>query len=129
MKVTFVGIGLIGGSIALDLRKAGIASELVGVDLNSLHAGKALELGLVDRIEPEDKALASSDMVILAIPVGAICALLPSILDVVKKNTVVIDAGSTKSQICKATSVHPNRSQFVAAHPLAGVGGIVQRQD
>ncbi len=89
MKVAVVGLGLIGGSIAVDLRKAGIASRLVGVDLNSLHANKAVELGLVDRIEPEDKALSTSDMVILAIPVGAICALLPSILDVVNKDAVV----------------------------------------
>jgi prephenate dehydrogenase len=120
MKVTVIGIGLIGGSIALDLRKAGIASQVVGVDLNSHHAGKAVELGLVDRIESEEKALSSSGMVILAIPVGAICALLPSILDVVGKNAVVIDVGSTKSQICKAASAHQNRSHFVAAHPLAG---------
>src|SRR6185295_20409331 len=120
MKVTVIGLGLIGGSIALDLRKAGIASQVVGVDLNSLHADKAVELGLVDRIESEEKALFSSDMVILAIPVGAICALLPSILDVVNKDAVVIDVGSTKSQICKAAAAHPNRSHFVAAHPLAG---------
>jgi prephenate dehydrogenase len=120
MKVAVVGLGLIGGSIAVDLRKAGIASQLVGVDLNSLHANKAVELGLVDRIEPEDKALSTSDMVILAIPVGAICALLPSILDVMNKHAVVIDMGSTKSQICKAVSAHPKRSHFVAAHPLAG---------
>src|SRR6185295_15500846 len=120
MKVTVIGLGLIGGSIALDLRKAGIASQVVGVDLNSRHAGKAVELGLVDRIESEEKALSTSDMVILAIPVGAICALLPSILDVVKKNSVVIDVGSTKGQICKAVSNHPNRAHFVAAHFLAG---------
>ena len=121
MKVTIVGLGLIGGSIALDLRRAGMVKDLVGLDLNPKHATKAVELGLVDRIELEHKALASSDIVILAIPVGAICALLPSILDVVnKENTVVIDVGSTKSQICKAASSHPNRSHFVAAHPLAG---------
>lgn len=120
MKITVIGLGLIGGSIARDLRKAGIASELVGVDLNPEHTVKALKLGLVDKIELEDKALSSSDLVILAIPVSAACALLPSILDVVNKNTVVIDVGSTKGQICKAVSNHPNRSHFVAAHPLAG---------
>src|SRR5260221_11448498 len=120
MKVAVVGLGLIGGSIAIDLRKAGIASRLVGVDLNSLHAMKAVELGLLDRIKPQAKVLSTSDLVILAIPVGAICALLPSILDVVNKDAVVIDMGSTKSQICKAVSAHPNRSHFVAAHPLAG---------
>src|SRR5882672_10208782 len=120
MKATIVGIGLIGGSIALDLRKSGIATTLVGVDLNGQHASKAVELGLVDRIESEEKALSSSDIIILSIPVGVICALLPSILDAVNKHAVVIDVGSTKGLICKAVSNHPNRHQFVAAHPLAG---------
>jgi prephenate dehydrogenase len=104
----------------LDLRKTGWVSELAGLDVNPDHSQKALELGLVDRIEPEDKALASSDIVIAAIPVSAMCALLPSILDGVNKNAVVIDVGSTKSQICRAISGHGRRSQFVAAHPLAG---------
>lgn len=120
MKVTIVGLGLIGGSMAIGLRKAGLASELTGVDLNPQNASKALELGLVDRIESEDKALSSADVVIIAIPVSALCALLPSVLDLIGKHTVVIDAGSTKTQISKAVSGHERRSQFVAAHPLAG---------
>lgn len=120
MKAAVVGLGLIGGSIARDLRKSGIASKLVGVDLNSQHADKAVDLGLVDFIESEEKALATSDLVVVAIPVGAIAALLPGILDGVNKNAVVIDAGSTKGLICKAVALHPKRSQFVAAHPLAG---------
>jgi prephenate dehydrogenase len=120
MKVTIIGLGLIGGSVARDLRKLGIATQLVGVDLNPAHGQKAVELGLVDKIESEEKALSSSDLVILAIPVTAMCALLPSILDVVNKNAVVIDVGSTKSLICKAVSNHAKRHQFVAAHPLAG---------
>ena len=120
MKVTIVGLGLIGGSMAIGLRKAGFASELTGVDLNPQNASKALELGLVDKIESEDKALSSADVVIIAIPVSALCALLPSVLDLIGKNTVVIDAGSTKTQISKAVSGHERRSQFVAAHPLAG---------
>lgn len=120
MKVTIVGLGLIGGSMAIGLRKAGLASELTGVDLNPQNASKALELGLVDKIESEDKALSSADVVIIAIPVSALCALLPSVLDFIGKHTVVIDAGSTKTQISKAVSGHERRSQFVAAHPLAG---------
>jgi len=120
MKVTIVGLGLIGGSMAIGLRKAGFASELTGVDLNPQNASKALELGLVDKIESEDKALSSADVVIIAIPVSALCALLPSVLDLIGKHTVVIDAGSTKTQISKAVSGHERRSQFVAAHPLAG---------
>ena len=120
MKVTIVGVGLIGGSMGIDLRKAGLADQFVGVDLNEEHGRKAVELGLVDRIEPEDKALAEADVVILAIPVNAMSALLPQVLDNVNKNAVVIDTGSTKSMICKSVSNHVNRSQFVAAHPIAG---------
>jgi prephenate dehydrogenase len=120
MKVTIVGLGLIGGSMALDIRKAGIATELIGVDIHSKHIQEAQSLGLVDRVLPEDKALNIADLVILAIPVNTLSALLPSILDTVRDNTIVIDAGSTKGQICRVVSSHARRAQFVAAHPLAG---------
>ncbi len=120
MKVTIVGLGLIGGCIGLDLRKAGVVDQIVGVDLNPEHGQKAIELGLVDKIELEDIALSESDVVILAIPVNATSALLPQVLDVVKKGAVVIDTGSTKSLICRSVSNHPNRQQFVASHPIAG---------
>ncbi len=120
MNVTVIGLGLIGGSMAIDLRKAGLATRLTGIDLNPQHAQQALELGLVDAIEPENVALPQADLVILAIPVNAMTALLPTVLDVVKKTAVVIDAGSTKSHICKAVSHHAQRLQYVAAHPIAG---------
>jgi len=120
MKITIVGLGLIGGSMAIDLRKAGVASRLVGVDRSEEHSRRALELGLVDVVESEDRALSDADVVILAIPVNILCALLPQVMDVVKSDTVVIDAGSTKSLICRSISSHPNRRQFVAAHPIAG---------
>lgn len=120
MKITVIGLGLIGGSMALDLRKAGLVTELAGVDLNADHAMKAVELGLVDKVLPEDKALADADLVIMAIPVNAACALLSPVLDAVKKGAVVIDTGSTKGLICKSVTNHPNRKQLVAAHPLAG---------
>jgi prephenate dehydrogenase len=120
MKTTVIGLGLIGGSIALDLKKSGIATEVVGIDLNPANASKALELGLVDSLQAEEEALPTSDLVIMAIPVNALSKLLPRVLDVVKKDTVVIDAGSTKSLICRAVTTHPNRGQFVASHPIAG---------
>ena len=66
MKVTIVGLGLIGGCMGIDLRKAGWAEPLVGVDLNEEHGRMAVKLGLVDRIEEEGKALAEADIVILA---------------------------------------------------------------
>lgn len=106
--------------MALDLRKSGLATELIGVDMNSEHAVKAVELGLVDRILSEDKALAVADLVIVAIPVNAACAFLPSILDAVKTGAVVIDTGSTKNMVCRSVAKHPKRNQLVAAHPLAG---------
>jgi prephenate dehydrogenase len=120
MKTTVIGLGLIGGSMALDLRKAGIATEIVGVDLNPENAAKAIKLGLVDKIEDEGKAISTADLVILAIPVTALSQLLPSVLDVVKKKAVVIDTGSTKRMICRSIAVHPKRGQFVASHPIAG---------
>lgn len=119
MKVTVIGLGLIGGSIALDLRKAGLASEITGIDLNPDHASKAVALGLVDRIANLD-SVSDSDLIVLAIPVSALSKLLPVILDSIGNETIVIDSGSTKSQICKAIANHPRRNQFVAAHPIAG---------
>lgn len=120
MKTTIIGLGLIGGCMALDLRKAGIATSLTGVDMSESNAALALELGLVDEILPEGEAIAKAELIILAIPVNALHAFLPSVLDEAKKDAVVIDAGSTKTSICKSVANHPKRQQFVAAHPIAG---------
>lgn len=120
MKVTVIGLGLIGGSMAIDLRKEKIASHLIGVDRNLDHARRAVEIGLVDEILPEGDALNNSDFVILSIPVDAMTALLPIILDSISQSTIVMDCGSTKYKVCQAVRNHPNRKQFVASHPLAG---------
>ncbi len=120
MKTTIIGLGLIGGSIALDLRKAGITSEILGVDMSERHAAKAVELGLVDRVVPENEAIPKADLLILAIPVNAMNAFLPMVLDEVKLGAVVIDVGSTKGSLCRMVANHPKREQFVAAHPIAG---------
>lgn len=120
MKATIIGLGLIGGSMSLDLRKTGLVTELTGIDLNKDHAAKALELGLVNAIDTEGKTIATADLIIISIPVSVLSQLLPSILDSVKKDAVVIDTGSTKSLVCKAVTTHKNRGQFVAAHPIAG---------
>ncbi|MFB9862854.1 prephenate dehydrogenase [Rufibacter immobilis] len=118
--ISIVGTGLIGGSAALDLRKTGNVRELIGVDQNPEHAARAVELGLVDRILPLQEAAAVSDVLLVAIPVSAIQKLLPSLLDMLPPQAVVIDLGSTKSLLCEAVRQHPNRAQFVAAHPIAG---------
>ncbi len=120
MKVTVVGLGLIGGSLAIDLRKTGLATELVGVDASAAHGERAVELKIVDRIADEHSAFTSADLVIFAIPVNLLAGKLPQVLDSIGKHTVVMDVGSTKAQICKAVTNHPKRAQFVAAHPIAG---------
>lgn len=120
MKTTVIGLGLIGGSMAIDLRKAGLATRLTGVDNNATHAARALELGIVDEVAELDAAVAGADLIITAIPVNAIQNVVTRVLDRLSGNAVVIDTGSTKAKICKAIEKHPRRSQFVAAHPLAG---------
>src|SRR5436190_24270929 len=120
MRATVIGLGLIGGSIAIDLRKAGVATHLIGVDLNADHTTQALELGLVDEIKSLEEAALDTDLIITAIPVNAIRTVLLKLLDLIGKDTIIIDTGSTKASICKAVAEHSKRSQFIAAHPLAG---------
>jgi len=119
MKAGIIGLGLIGGSMAIDLRKAGMVSHFVGMDRNEQHAKKALELALVDEISAsfENKPL---DFIIISIPVNVIEKLLPALLSHIHPDTAVIDIGSTKGKICKAVGEHPNRAGYVAAHPIAG---------
>lgn len=120
MKVTVVGLGLIGGSLAIDLRAAGFATEVIGVDQNEEHRDQAGKRGLCDAIRNLDEALAGADLVILAIPVDAILNLLPDVLSKVGANTTVTDMGSTKAAICDSVIKHPKRAQYVASHPMAG---------
>lgn len=120
MTVSIIGLGLIGGSFAKDLRSAGLASELIGADASEAHARRALELGLVDRVLPLDEALRAGDVILLAVPVDAIESLLPRVLDGVRPTQTVVDMGSTKFQIAETVQRHPNRERYVAAHPMAG---------
>ena len=119
MQITIIGLGLIGGSMALDLKARGFCSRVIGVDNNSEHCKQALALGIADEIKSLDESL-HSDVIILAIPVSETAKLLPHILDNIGETTVVMDVGSTKHQICKAIKKHPKRKQFVGTHPIAG---------
>jgi prephenate dehydrogenase len=119
MIITVVGLGLIGGSIALDLSSQ-INVTVHGVDNSLEHQLQGLSFGLVQKITSLDVALAESKIIILAIPVDYIQEILPSILDNIGDDVTVIDVGSTKADICYMVRNHPHRSRFVAAHPLAG---------
>ncbi len=119
MRVAIVGIGLIGGSMALALKEKGLADWVVGVDANLEHQKKAIDLKLVDEILPLHEALVKSDLIILAIPVNAAEKLLPKLLDQVHLQ-VLMDVGSTKEGLLKSIENHPKRGRFVATHPMWG---------
>jgi prephenate dehydrogenase len=120
MKLTVVGLGLIGGSMAMDLRKAGLTQEITGVDANPENAAEALRLGIIDRIESLENAVSKADMVIIAIPVDKVLQTLTKVLDLISSQTTVIDVGSTKKLIAEAVENHPKRRNYVAAHPMSG---------
>lgn len=120
MTAAVVGLGLIGGSIALEIRKHGLANEIFGVDANEQNRTLATELELVDRILPIEEALKDASLVILATPVSTLPQLTAEALDLSSAGCIIIDTGSTKQQVCKAISGHPQRSRFVASHPIAG---------
>ena len=121
MKKNFaiVGVGLIGGSFALKCKKEGLSNRIIGVDNNTEHATKAIELGLVDEMTDLSSAVGQADVIVLSIPVNALSILLPTILDMVDQQ-VVIDMGSTKSHISAVVENHPKRGRFVASHPRWG---------
>lgn len=118
-QITIIGLGLIGGSMARDL-KSQLNVHVTGVDNSPTNAAKALELELVHEIKEMADALKNAEIILLAIPVNKVETLLPSIMDNVAESAVVIDVGSTKERICNKIRKHPRRGRFVAAHPLAG---------
>lgn len=119
MKISIVGLGLIGGSFARDLGSQ-INVEVYGVENNEAHCQLAMEMGLVKQILDLDSALEISDVIIAAVPVDTLESLSMHLLDMLGANQILIDTGSTKNQLCKAVDTHIRRGRFVAAHPLAG---------
>src|SRR5688500_11883086 len=118
-RIAIVGVGLIGGSLALQLNEKGLASKLIGVDSNRDHQKKALELGLVDEIMDLDGAIDNAEVIVLAIPVDALVKIMPHVLDKIN-NQVLIDMGSTKSELMAIAGNHVKRGRYVATHPMWG---------
>ena len=119
MKVSFVGIGLMNGSLSLDLQRLYPDAVMQGISRKEATLSCALDLGLIHETGDLDQ-LQDADWVFVSIPVAAIAALLPRILDAIGEQTLVVDFGSTKAAICEAVKLHPKRAQFLAAHPIAG---------
>jgi prephenate dehydrogenase len=119
MNIFVIGIGLIGGSFAKDIKRLRPDSKIFGVDTNMSHLDEALSLGIID-VKSGVPDLPLADMVIVSIPVDVLVTELPKILDAVNDDCLVFDGGSTKTLICKTLENHPKRRNFLACHPIAG---------
>lgn len=119
MKVFVIGIGLIGGSMVLDIKALYPEATIYGIDNNKKHLEQALELGVIDVVATMED-LAEADFVIVSVPVNVALGLLPKVLDLVGDNAIVFEVGSTKSPICEAIANHSRRRNFIATHPIAG---------
>lgn len=122
-KIAIFGVGLIGGSFALALKKAGVAEQIVGVGRHLTTLQRALELGIIDQIASDvADAVSGADLILIAAPVAQTGAILASIAPHLQAGTIVTDAGSTKSDVALAarTALGGKIAQFVPGHPIAG---------
>jgi len=117
--IYIIGVGLIGGSIAKDIKHLNPEITIFGIDTNEDHLNDALALKIIDE-KAEFEDVKHADAVILTIPVDAAVTVLPKVLDLVHDNALVMEAGSTKVAICKVVENHPKRRNFLATHPIAG---------
>ena len=119
MKVVVIGIGLIGGSMVLDIKALHPEATILGMDANENHLRRAIDLGVVEKAGTSED-LADADFVIVSVPVDVALVVLPQVLDAVGENTIVFEVGSTKLPICEAVANHPKRRNYIATHPIAG---------
>ncbi len=118
-NVYVIGIGLIGGSMALDIKKLYPETTIYGIDSNESHLNEALELHVVDE-KASLRDISNADLLVLSVPVDASLQIVDDVLNNISDTTLVIDVGSTKQVFCKAVSNHPNRRNLLAMHPIAG---------
>ena len=118
-QIYAIGVGLIGGSLAKDIKQYDRKTVIHGISRKDETLNEALSLNLIDKKATLDD-ISKADLVIVSIPVDATVKLLPTILDKISDNALVVDAGSTKEAICKCVEHHPKRRNFLAMHPIAG---------
>ena len=119
MNIAVIGLGLIGGSMALELKHKGFSKHIIGVDNNSSHKDQALDLNIIDEICSIKEAIKKSKLIILSTPVNVSSKIILSILNVIE-DQILMDVGSTKHELVKKIKSHPKRENFVATHPIAG---------
>ena len=119
-----IGLGLIGGSMAIDLKRKGFAQTILGVDVDPVNAAAAEKIGLVDKVVSLEECVDQSDVIILSVPVDAALKLLPVILDRFEqtgaKDKLVMDVCSTKEHLSRSVKYHAKRQMYVASHPMSG---------
>ncbi|OBX23907.1 MULTISPECIES: prephenate dehydrogenase [Bizionia] len=118
-NIYIIGVGLIGGSIAKDIKHLNPEITIFGIDSSTENLDEALTLQIIDQ-KATFSDLKNADAVIVAIPVDAAVNVLPEVLNLVHDDALVMEAGSTKVAICKAVENHPKRRNFLATHPIAG---------
>lgn len=118
-NIYVIGVGLIGGSLALDIKNLDATTIIYGIDKNDEHLDIALEKGVIDH-KAAIGDIKNADLVIVAIPVDVTVKELPKLLDMVSDDTLIVDVGSTKEDICEAVENHAKRRNFLAMHPIAG---------
>ena len=118
-NIYIIGVGLIGGSIALDIKSNNSEATIFGIDTNDDHLEDALTLQVIDKKASYDD-LQKADLVVLSIPVDKAIEVLPEVLDAISDHALVIDVGSTKGPVCNAVANHDKRRNFLATHPIAG---------
>lgn len=119
MIITVIGLGLIGSSMAIDLKSRGFAQIIIGVDSNAIHSEAALQLGIVDKIMEMKEGIAQADLILLATPVDVSLKILPKVLDQIDEQ-IVADVCSAKGKLNERVRYHQNRENFVSTHPMAG---------
>jgi len=119
MNIAVIGLGLMGGSFALDIKSVYSNSKIFGIDNSDSNLKEALALDLIDQIITYDD-LIKMDIVLVSIPVNYSLIVIPKVLEKINENTLVFDVGSTKEAICQILENHPKRANFLAAHPMAG---------
>jgi prephenate dehydrogenase len=117
MNVAIIGLGLMGGSLALSLKKLDFINQIVGYDHNKKHQIDAITLNLVEKVVTFEE-IKKYDVIFLAIPVNGVIAVLQELKDI-QKSVTIIDLGSTKAKIVAAVP-QEIRQNFVAAHPMTG---------
>ena len=126
-KIGIIGLGLIGGSMAIDLKRKGFASQILGVEKDPVNASAAERIGLVDSVVDIQECVKESDVIIVSVPVGAALRIVPQVLDIMAElypdggcEKVLMDVCSTKESLAQAVKYHPMRKCYVASHPMSG---------